>query len=389
MRSASQRVLDTPPSGTISIADHVSRLRHRGVEVLDFSAGRAAEHTPDYICRAASQALLSGDTHQSMAQGKPEFREACAQKLSRENGLDADPEKNIIATFGCKHGLNLALMATLNPGDEVLVEDPCFVSYRPAVRLWGGAPVNVPLRPENRFRWTREDLESAVTDRTRAILFCSPHNPTGTVHDEKDLEVIAELAEKHDLLVLSDEIYERATWGGRRHTCIATMPGIAERSITIMGFTKTFSMGGWRIGFNIAPEPILSAMVRMQQHMITGAGSFVQAGAAVAIADAPSSDVEALWSDWGKRIDWVVSEVNQIPNLSCHRPEGGFYAWIDIRRTGRTSETLANELLEKHHLAFIPGTAFGPGGEGYLRMTCVRSWEDLRAGIPRLAEALS
>ncbi len=196
MRGAAQRVLDTPPSGTIGIADHVARLRHRGVEVLDFSAGRAAEHTPSYICRAASEALLGGDTHQSMAQGKPEFREACSRKLERENGLDADPEKNIIATFGCKHGLNLALMATLNPGDEVIVEDPCFVSYRPAVRLWGGVPVDVPLRPENRFRWTKEDLESAVTDRTRAILFCSPHNPTGTVHDEKDLDVIAELAEE-------------------------------------------------------------------------------------------------------------------------------------------------------------------------------------------------
>ena len=389
MRGAAQRVLDTPPSGTISIADHVARLRHRGVEVLDFSAGRAAEHTPSFICRAASEALLGGDTHQSMAQGKPEFREACSRKLARENGLDADPEKNIIATFGCKHGLNLALMATLNPGDEVIVEDPCFVSYRPAVRLWGGVPVDVPLRPENRFRWTKEDLESAVTDRTRAILFCSPHNPTGTVHDEKDLDVIAELARKHDLLVLSDEIYERATWNGHRHTCIATRPGLAERSITIMGFTKTFSMGGWRIGFNIAPEPILSAMVRMQQHMITGAGSFVQAGAAVAIAETPRADVEALWKDWEKRVEWVVSEVNQIPNLSSHRPEGGFYAWIDIRGTGSTSETLASRLLEEHHLAFIPGTAFGPSGEGYLRMTCVRSWDDLRAGIPRLAKALS
>ncbi len=335
MRGAAQRVLDTPPSGTISIADHVTKLRRRGIEVLDFSAGRAAEHTPSYICRAASEALLGGDTHQSMAQGKPEFREACSTKLARENGLDADPEKHIIATFGCKHGLNLALMATLNPGDEVIVEDPCFVSYRPAVRLWGGVPVDVPLRPENRFRWTKEDLESAITDRTRAILFCSPHNPTGTVHDEEDLDLIAELARKHDLA----RFVRRDLRAGDLGWTPPYLHRHADRewrssSVTIMGFTKTFSMGGWRIGFNIAPEPILSAMVRMQQHMITGAGSFVQAGAAVAIADAPSSDVESLWKDWERRVEWVVSEVNQIPNLSCHRPEGGFYAWIDIRATG-------------------------------------------------------
>jgi aspartate/methionine/tyrosine aminotransferase len=388
MRRPSQRVIDTPVSGTIGIADRVATLRRQGVQVLDFSAGRAAEHTPDYICRAAADALLSGDTHQTMAQGKPEFRQMCARKLERENGITADPDKNIIATFGCKHGLNLALMATLNPGDEVIVEDPCFVSYRPAIRFWGGVPIDVSLKPENNFRWKRTDLEAALTERTKAILLCSPHNPTGTVHTDEDLETIAELARERDLLVLSDEIYERVAWGGRRHISIATLPGMTERSITIMGFTKTFSMGGWRIGFTYAPEHLLAAMVRIQQHLITSAGSFVQTGAAVAVAEEAPPAVQELWCDWENRCEYAVSELNRISTISCPMPEGGFYAWMDIRATGTKSAVLAEKLLQEHHIAFVPGTAFGPNGEGYLRMTCVRSWEDLRVGLARLREVL-
>jgi aspartate/methionine/tyrosine aminotransferase len=388
VRRPSQRVLDTPPSGTIGVADRVATLRREGVEVLDFSAGRAVEHTPDFICQAASEALLGGDTHQTMAQGKPEFREACARKLERENGIKADPETNVIATFGCKHGLNLSLLATINPGDEVIVEDPCFVSYRPAIRLWGGEPVDVPLKRENNFRWTRDDLEAAVTGQTKAILFCSPHNPTGTVHTREDLETIADVAREHDLLVLSDEIYERTVWGGRRHISIATLPGMDERSITIMGYTKAFSMGGWRIGFTYAPELYLAAMVRIQQHLITSAGSFVQTGAAEAVAEEAPPDVQELWTDWERRCEHVVNELNKMPKVSCHMPEGAFYAWMDISTTGVKSAILAEKLLQDHHIAFVPGTAFGPGGEGYLRMTCVRSWAELEAGLERLREAL-
>jgi aspartate/methionine/tyrosine aminotransferase len=244
------------------------------------------------------------------------------------------------------------------------------------------------LRPENNFRWTRADLEAAITDRTKAILFCSPHNPTGTVHTEEDLETIAGLARQRDLIVLSDEIYERVTWGGRRHLSIATRPEMADRSITIMGFTKTFSMGGWRIGFTYAPERFLAAMVRIQQHLITSAGSFVQTGAAEAVAEEAPSGVQELWRDWEKRCEYAVSELNKISAVTCHMPEGGFYAWMDIRETGAKSAILAEKLLQEHHIAFVPGTAFGPSGEGYLRMTCVRSWEELRAGLARLQEAL-
>jgi aspartate/methionine/tyrosine aminotransferase len=388
VNTLSKRVLENPPSATVLIADIAAGMRRQGIDIIDFSAGRAAEHSPYYVNQEAAQALLSGDTHQTMAQGKPEYREACARKLARENGIVADPEKSIIATLGCKQGLTLALMAVVDPGDEVIIEDPCFVSYQPTIRFCGGIPVPVPLRRENYFRWQRNELEAAITDRTKAILFCSPHNPTGTVHTEADLDLISEIARKHDLTVISDEIYERVTWGDRRHICIATRPHMKERSITLMGLTKTFSMGGWRIGFIYAPESIISGMVTLQQHLMTCAGSFTQTGAAKALSEEPPSEIKELWKDWERRCQFVVSELNSILNISCDPPEGGFYAWIDITGTGETSEQLAERLLREYHIALVPGPAFGATGEGYLRMTCVRSWDDLREGLLRFKKAL-
>ena len=387
--SISRRVLETPSSSTVRIADMASAMRLQGIDILDFSAGRAAEHSPDYINRIAADALLKGDTHQTMAQGTPEYRKMIARKLARENGITADPETSIIATLGCKNGLTLALMATVNPGDEVIVEDPCFVSYAPTIGFCGGVPIAVQLRPEDRFRWRKEDLEAAITDRTRVIIFCSPHNPTGTVHTGADLDIIAGVAHEHDLLVISDEIYERLTFGGRRHTCIATRPNMDGRSITLMGFTKTFTMGGWRIGFAYAPESIISAMVTFQQHLMTCAGSFTQAGAAAALAEDYHPEVNEMWHDWEKRVAFAVSEINRIGALSCQPPEGGYYAWINCKETGENSEALAERLLKEQHIALVPGSAFGPSGEGYLRMTCVKSWDDLRTGIERLRQGLS
>jgi aspartate/methionine/tyrosine aminotransferase len=369
--------------------DMASKMRRQGIDIIDFSAGIAAENSPDYINREAAQAMIEGETHLTMARGTLEFRQACAQKLENENGLAADPETSIIATFGCKQGLTLAILAVINPGDEVIVEDPCFVSYKPTIRFFGGIPVPVPLRRENRYRWTAEDLEEAVTDRTRAILYSSPQNPIGIVHTESDLDLIAQLACKHDLFVISDEIYERATWGGRRHVCIATQPGMDDRFITLMGLTKTFSMGGWRIGFVYAPPSIISGMVTLQQHLITCVASFIQKGAVKALSGEPPDEIKKLWKDWEKRCQFAVSELNKLPNIRCEPPEGGFYAWIDISKTGLTSTEMANRLLEKHHLALVPGVAFGSHGEGYLRMTCVRSWEELREGLSRFREALT
>ena len=389
MPALAHRVREAPSSATVRIADVAASLRRQGVDVLDFSAGRAAEHTPSYICDAAVHALRAGDTHQTMAQGKPAFREACARKLARENSLTVDPETEVIATMGCKQGLLLALLATLDPGDEILVEDPGFVSYQPTIRFCGGVPVPVPLRAEHGFRWRVEDLEAALTGRTRAILFCSPHNPTGVVHTPDDLAPIADLARRADLMVIADETYERLTWAGRQHTAIATLPGMAERTIGLMGVTKSFSMGGWRVGFAYAPAPVIGSMVVLQQHLMTCAGSFAQTGAACALGEALPASIRALWDDWEARCRYLVTELNRLPGLACTMPEGGFYAWIDAAATGWGSEQLAEHLLREHHIALVPGAAFGPHGEGYLRMTGVKSWDDLHRGLVRLKESLS
>jgi aspartate aminotransferase len=386
IRPLAQRVSRTPSSATVRIADLVSELRRKRTRILDFSAGRAAEQSPDYVNQAASKAMLSGDTHQTPAQGKPEYRENIARKLQRENDLVIDPDKNVIATLGCKNGLTLALMATINPGEEVMVEDPCFVSYGATIGFFGGKTVPVPLRPENDFRWTRKELENAVTDRTCCILICSPQNPTGTVHTEDDLDVIANVARKYNLWVISDEIYERLTWHGRRHVCMATRPGMKNRSIGLMGFTKTFSMGGWRIGFMYAPEPIIKSCVVFQQHLMTCAGSFTQAGAAFALSQDYRPEVLEIWRDWEKRCEYVASEINKISNLSCRMPEGAFYVWIDIRKTGETSADFCERMLKEQHVALVPGASFGPNGEGYVRMTCVKSWEELKEGLSNIAQ---
>lgn len=389
MRSLPRRLDQIPSSATVRIADAAAGLRRDGVAVIDLSAGRAAEHTPGYIVQAAVRALEAGDTHQTMARGTPAYREACAAKLRRDHGIDADPAAEILATMGVKQGLQLALLASIDPGDEVIIEDPCFVSYEPLIRVAGGVPVRVTLAAENAHRWTRAQLEAAVTDRTRALLFNSPHNPTGIVHTSSDLDVIADFAREHDLVVVTDEVYERVTWGGRQHLSLARRPDMRARTITTMGLTKTFSMGGWRVGFVHAAPQRVAAMTVLQQHLITCPNSFVQAGAAVALGEAPRPEVVELWKDWEQRCAFMADRLNAMPGLSCTPPEGGFYAWVDVRASGWTAEEFADRLLREQHVAVVPGAPFGTTGQGRVRITCVRSWADLREAVDRIGHLLS
>ena len=389
MNKQAQRIRDIPLSSTVSIADQASALIAAGHRVIDFSAGRASESTPEYVAKAASKALLSGDTHQTMARGTEQYRQACASKLARENGLHLDPRTEIMATSGVKQALTLALLAVINPGDEVLVEDPCFVSYLPLIQIAGGIAKPLPLLAQNRFRWTKEQLESSISGKTKAILLNSPNNPTGTVHTKEDLEIVARAAIGRDLMVISDEIYERVAWQGREHICIATLPGMQERTITCMGLSKTFAMGGWRIGFACAPPDILDGMVKLQQHLLTCANSFVQAGAAVAFAGEPAPEVREMWREWEARCRYMTDGLNQIPGLKCRMPEGGFYAWTDITQTGYGSEQMTDRLLSEARVTVVPGNAFGPSGEGYIRITCVKSPEDLKEGLMRIHRVLA
>lgn len=376
-------------SPTIAIADAVNELRRRGADVIDFSAGRAAEPTPEYVVRAAVEAALAGATHQTPAQGTVEFREACAAKLRRDNGLESDPRTEILATLGCKQGLFLALLATLDPGDEVLVEDPGFVSYEPAVRYCGGLPVPVPLDPSLGFRFAPKALERRITPKTRGLILCSPQNPTGAVHERKDLEALAELSHKHDLLVYADETYERLTWDGRRPISIASLPGMRERTVTLMGLTKSFCMGGWRVGFALAAPEMIEAMLKVQQHLVTCASSMGQVGGTTAYREPPRPEVVALWRDWEERVRHVCATLDALPRVHCPMPEGAFYAWVDLRELDASSEEIAKSLLDEHGVAVVPGSAFGPSGEGYVRITCARDRGELEEGLERLQKAWS
>ncbi len=380
----SSRMTAVPQSATVALADKAEALRRKGVRVIDFSAGRAAEATHPDICKAAIEAINSGDTHQTMARGKPEFLTACAEKLKRCNDLELDPARNIIATLGCKQGLMLGLLAAIDPGDEVIIEDPCFVSFGPTVRLSGGVPVPVTLRRSKGYRWQMDDLEPAVTPRTRAILFCSPHNPTGTVHTAEDLNVIADVAIRHDLLVIADEIYDAVTWQGRKHIPIASLPGMQARTIGLMGMTKSYSMGGWRIGYAYAGEDMISAMVTLQQHLMTCASSFGQVAAAAALSAEVTGRMAATWLEWQAKCDHVANELDAHQALWVSAPESGFYAWVDISRTGLKSKEFAERLLIEQQVAVVPGITFGASADDFVRVTCVKSWPDVRKGVARV-----
>ncbi len=377
----SERVTASEQSSTVRIADMAKKLKEKGNAVYDFSAGRAFEHTPEYVMEGAIAAMRAGDTHQTMAQGTTLYREACATKLHRENGITANPETDIVATMGCKQGLTVSLLAILNPGDEVIVEDPCFVSYKQIIRYLGGNPVDVPLLPENKFRWKREQLEAAITEKTKAIIMCTPHNPTGVVHSIEDLGEVAYVAKKYNLYVITDEPYERMVWGGRQHLNLASLPGMRERTITLMSLTKSFSMGGWRIGFAHAEPHFIEQMTKLQQHLITCVSSFVQAGGAIAFGQNPHDEVQKCWAEWEKKVTFFTQSLNEINGIKCYTPEGGFYGWVDISELNIPSEKFCDQLLEREKVALVPGVSFGKHGENYVRVTCVKSWEEINNGL--------
>lgn len=383
--ATSHRINKIPESSTVAIADMASALRRRGEKVIDFSAGRAAESTHEFICAAGIEAMTAGETHQTDARGIPEYLAACADKLKRENNLSIDAESEVMATLGCKEGLLLALFAVLDPGDEVIVEDPRFVSYGPEIELCGGTPIPVLLRPEHNYRWTLQELQAAVTPRTKAIVLCSPNNPLGVVHTREDLDVIRSVATEANLTVIADEIYDAAVWGGRRHLPIASLPGMRERTIGLMGMTKSYSMGGWRLGYAYAPDDYISKMVVVQQHIMTCASSIGQRAGIAALSEEGIEYMRPLWSDWEKRCMYAADEVNKIPLLSTERPEGTFYCWVDISATGLSSGDFAERLLHDEKVAVVPGGTFGAQSDAFIRLTCVRSWKDLEEGIERLA----
>ena len=381
-----KRLANIGESLTVALADQASDLRRRGQRVIDLSAGRAPEATLPTICDAAFEAMRDGHTHQTPARGTAEFLCSVANKFARENGLVISPDEHVIATQGCKQGLMLALLSVLEPGDEVLVEDPCFVSHGPEVELCGGSAVPFPLHSQTGFRWDIANLRRALTNRTRAILICNPHNPTGRVASKEDMQLLAEFALEHNLFVISDEIYERVTWGERRHISVASIECLFDRSVALMGMTKSFSMGGWRIGFAIAGESTIHAMTQAQQHLSTCASSIAQAAVVRALEPDVTLQMAELWAEWEERCHWMVAQLANVPLIRAKMPEGGFYIWLDVSNTGASSAEFCKLLTENWSVIAVPGCAFGQQGEGFVRITAVKSLDELAAGARAIQE---
>jgi len=383
MARFAKRVTSIESSPTVRLGNLVAEMRARGETILSLSVGEPDFPTPSHIVEAAKKALDDGFTKYTPSLGIPELRQAIAEASVKENGIPAKPENVLVSPT--KHTLFLACMALLDSGDEAILPDPGWVSYDPMVRLAGARPVPVRAADEEGFVLTPEAVSEAITPRTRVILLNSPSNPAGSVMPRAAVEGIADLARDHDLVVVSDEIYEKILYDGE-HVSIASLPGMFDRTVTVNGFSKTYSMTGWRLGWLVAPSPILKEVAKVQEHTVTCATSFAQK-AGVAALRGPRAPVDAMVKEFRARRDLIVSELLKSDVLECSLPGGAFYVFprfdVDL-----SSAKLSELLLEKAKVAVTPGSAFGSAGEGHQRLSYAASRETILEGVRRIREVV-
>ena len=384
----STRVTRVEPSATCVVDERARAMARRGLDVINLGGGDPDFATPRHIVGAAVEAMENGYTHYVSSRGLSELRKAIARKLRRENELDFDPDTEIIVTAGAKLGLYAAIMAAVGPGDEVLILDPFWVSYEPCVQLANGIPVRVPLSKAGGFQVTVAGLRDKITARTKLLMINSPNNPTGRVLNDAELKAVAEVAKDSDLLVLSDEIYEKIVYDGHRHISIGSLPGMLERTIVVNGFSKAYAMTGWRLGYVAAKEPLTSQFLKVQQHSVTCATSFVQYGG-IAALNGSQAALDDMVTEYAERRDIVVEGLNALPGISCVPPEGGFYAFPEISETGLSSVDFSEMLLDEALVAVTPGAAFGACGEGHVRISFATSPHLVRKALKRMRDVLA
>ncbi|HEU4752621.1 MAG TPA: aminotransferase class I/II-fold pyridoxal phosphate-dependent enzyme [Armatimonadota bacterium] len=373
----SRVVQSIPPSGIRRFFDIVSQME----DVVSLGVGEPDFVTPWRIREAAIYSLERGYTQYTSNWGLLELRQEIARLLDRKYGVEYRPEGEVLVTVGVSEGLDLAMRALLNPGDEVIIPEPCYVSYRPCTLFAGGIPVPLGGSAAQGFRVDVEAVERAITPRTRAILINFPNNPTGATLRRADLERIAAVAERHDLIVLSDEIYADLTYDGT-HTCFASLPGMQNRTILLNGFSKAFAMTGWRIAYAAGPPDLIAAMTKVHQYTMLCAPMMSQQ-AALEACRAGDGPVREMTEQYDERRRLFVKGLNDI-GLECRMPEGAFYVFPSIRSTGLTSEQFAEALLTEERVAVVPGNAFGEGGEGHVRCSYAYSIEQIREALVRM-----
>lgn len=376
------------PSATVVLADHVRQLKAQGEHIFSLQTGDPDFKTPEAVISSAAQAAAAGHTHYADSKGLPALREAIAAKCADYNKITYDPATEILVTNGGIHGYFCALKALLNPGDEVLIPDPSWPSHASVAMVCGAKVAHIPALAENGFVPTLQAWKDAITPATRIIVINYPSNPTGAMPSREYLEQLNELAARHNLLVLSDEVYEYILIGNNQPVSFASLPGAKERTITIQSFSKTYAMTGWRIGYVTAPVDIIKRMLKISQYTITNVAPFIQYAAITALTSAEvKEEVNEMVKAYRKRsklVEQIMSASDH--HIGYHAPEGGFYYFLDLRKVSHDSQSMSQSLLKNKKVAMVPGVAYGPEGEGFLRMTIAAHEDEIEGGLTRLID---
>jgi len=378
----SQKVKEIKPSGIRKFFDIAEEMD----DVISLGVGEPDFPTPWHIRSEGIRSLEKGKTRYTSNHGLIKMRQEISNLLDRKYGVSYSPETEILVTVGGSEAIDGAIRALVSPGDEVIIPQPSYVCYEPITLLAGGVPVIIETKVENEFRITPEELKAAITPKTKALILPYPCNPTGAVMRKKDLEAIAEVLKDTNIIVISDEIYSELTFGGEKHTCFASVEGMRERTVVVNGFSKAYSMTGWRMGYACGPAPILNQITKIHQYAIMCAPTTSQYAAIEALKNG-DADIERMAAEYDMRRRIIVDGFNRI-GLTCREPLGAFYAFPSIASTGMSSEEFCEKLLYSKKVAIVPGTAFGRGGEGFVRASYCYSVEHIRTAIERIEEFL-
>lgn len=377
-----KKVQRLKPSATVMVMDRAKKLRNAGVDIIDLGGGEPDFDSPIQSVLFASESLNTGDTHYVDSRGLLKLRERIAKKLKQENHIIKDPVDEIIVTPGGKFGLFLAMFTFLNQGDEVLLLDPSWVSYESLAILSGATVVKVPLSFEDNYRITETTFDDYISEKTKMIIVNTPNNPSGRVLRKDEIDIVAEVVKKHNLLLVSDEIYGRIVYDEYQHISLGSVESIKDQVITINGFSKNYAMTGWRLGYVAASKEKTQAMLKVHQHTITCVNSFAQKGGIVAFDC--EDDVKSMLKIYENKRNYLVNALNKIPGITCPNPEGAFYVMPKIQYKHMDSVTLAGFILEEGGVAVTPGSAFGQSAEGCVRLSFATSMANLQEAVSRL-----
>lgn len=378
----SETVVDIQPSGIRKFFDIANTMD----DVISLGVGEPDFRTPWQIRSAGIRALESGKTRYTSNRGLEEFRREISKYVKRKYNLSYSPEKEILITVGGSEAIDAAIRAIINPGDEVIIPQPSYVCYEPMTRLAGGVPVILDMKAENEFKLTKKELLASITEKTKAVILPYPSNPTGAIMERDDLEEIADVLKDKNIIVISDEIYAELTFGGAKHVSIAEIPEMRERTIVINGFSKAFSMTGWRLGYAMGPAELISQINKIHQYAIMCAPTVSQYAAIEALRSC-DEDVERMCEEYDARRKIIVNGFSEL-GLECREPKGAFYAFPSIQSTGLSSEEFCEKLLFSKKVALVPGTAFGKSGEGFVRASYCYSVNHIKEALKRIGEFL-